>query len=300
MKTCLPAFLVSTLAAVAHPSHDSSMLVTAPSVPSEVSIIVEGAVRVIRANGMPDHPTGAFPVRGNPNRIGPQRYEFRVPARPERAAEATPVNMNFFGVAVNGVIFDAAAAEWWQDDRTSGWQYEALGGGRNLGIDPQHAHVQPTGAYHYHGLPTALLNRLTSGEKKIVLLGWAADGFPIYGPWIPTDRQDMTSALKRAGSSYRLKPGDRPDGPGGSHDGTYVRDWSYVAGAGDLDEFNGREGVTPEFPGGTYYYVVTDEFPFVPRMWRGTPDNSFMRRGPAGGPGRDGGKRKKAPPQKSV
>ena len=30
----------------------------------------------------------------------------------------------------------------------------------------------------------------------------------------------------------------------------------YVDGLGTLDEANGRSGVTPEFPNGTYYYII--------------------------------------------
>ena len=295
MKTKLLALFAGALAASGHPVHENTAAVPVPA-KSEVSITLDGTSRVIRANGIPDHMTGAFPVRGNPNAIAAQRYEFRMPAKPKRAPQPTAVNMNLFGVAVNGVVFDAWANEWWRDDRTSGWQYEALGGGRNLGIDVQHAHVQPTGAYHYHGPPAALLNRLTNGAEKMALVGWAADGFPIYGPWIPSDPKNITSTLKRATSSYRLKRGTRAGGPGGEYDGTYVQDWEYVAGLGALDECNGRDGVTPEFPGGTYYYVLTDDFPFIPRFWRGTPDDSFMRRGPAGGRGPGGGK--KGPPKK--
>ncbi|MFN7138259.1 MAG: YHYH protein [Limisphaerales bacterium] len=97
--------------------------------------------------------------------------------------------------------------------------------------------------------------------------------------------------LKNLKSSYQLKRSERPNGPGGKHDGTFVQDYEYVAGSGDLDECNGRFGVTPEFPEGTYYYVLTEDFPFIPRKFKGTPDSSFMRKGPAGG-GRPGG-----PPQ---
>ena len=32
---------------------------------------------------------------------------------------------------------------------------------------------------------------------------------------------------------------------------------------------------TVEFPGGTYYYVITNEFPGVPRCFVGTPSNDF-------------------------
>lgn len=279
------------VAATAHPGHENLTAVPWSGEAPQVSVTFEGAYRVVRANGLPDHPTGEFPTRGNPNRIAPQRHEFRVALAPRPNARPTEVGMSLFGVAVNGVVFDAAAAEWWRDDRAGGWQYEALGGGRNLGLDREHAHVQPTGAYHYHGLPNALLERLTGGRPRFVLVGWAADGFPIYGPWIPADPADPAAQPRRAQTSYRLRSGERPDGPGGRPDGTFVRDWEYVAGSGDLDECNGRTGRTPEYPDVTYYYVLTDEFPFIPRLWRGTPDPSFQRRGPPpGGAGRKKGR----------
>jgi len=55
---------------------------------------------------------------------------------------------------------------------------EALSGARPLGIDQNSAHVQPNGAYHYHGVPTGLVALL--GPQRPVLIGWAADGFQIY------------------------------------------------------------------------------------------------------------------------
>jgi hypothetical protein len=78
-----------------------------------------------------------------------------------------------------------------------------------------------------------------------------------------------------------------------------------VPGHGDLDEFGGRTGVTPEFPEGTYYYLLTEEFPFIPRKLKGTPDPTFNKMrmdahanlGGQGGPGAKGGKKgKKGPP----
>ena len=86
-------------------------------------------------------------------------------------------------------------------------------------------------------------------------------------------------------ASYRLKPGQRPGGPGGSYDGRFTADYEYVKGSGDLDECNGRFGVTPEFPQGTYHYYLTEEFPYIGRLWRGTPDPSFFKRGPWPRPG---------------
>ncbi len=44
--------------------------------------------------------------------------------------------------------------------------------------------------------------------------------------------------------------------------GTFQQDYEYVAGSGDLEECNGRTGVTPGFPGGIYDYYATDSLPF--------------------------------------
>jgi len=163
-----------------------------------------------------------------------------------------------------------------------------------LGVDSSHAHVQPNGAYHYHGIPTGLVAALTDGKPKMVIVGWAADGFPIYNNLGHADPKNANSPLRTLKSSYRVKSGVRPSGPGGKYDGLYVNDYEYVPGAGDLDDCNGVFSPTPEYPDGIYHYVLTEQFPYVPRMWRGTPDQSF-RRGPGGpggggpgGPGRGG------------
>jgi hypothetical protein len=253
---------------------------------NRVSITIEGGYRVIRANGLPDHPPGQFPNRHNPNRIAAQNYSFRVPLHPQTNVPPTRLGMNPFGVAVNGVVFDPGAAEWWNGDRN--WQYEPLSGAINLGVDASNAHVQPNGAYHYHAIPTGLLARLSGGKTKMVLVGWAADGFPIYGPWSYRDAKNTNSPLKKMTSSYRVKRGARPDGPGGNYDGSFVADYEFANGAGDLDECNGRFGVTPEFPAGTYYYLLTEDWPFIPRQFKGTPDASFLRKGPPGGFRREG------------
>jgi hypothetical protein len=59
-----------------------------------------------------------------------------------------------------------------------------------------------------------------------------------------------------------------------------VQDYEWAHGNGDLDERNGHIGATPEYPNGIYHYVLTSEFPFVPRIWRGTPDASFTHPSP--------------------
>jgi len=286
-----PALLALAVAPlIAQPDHSANHRTDVRPVPAtepppalnRVSITIEGDRRVIVSNGLPDHATGAFPNPGNPNRIAEQHYRFTMPAKPVANPAATPIRNQPFGIAVNGVLFDPGTAEFWQDDRGSGWHYDANGNAFSLGLDSNDAHVQPNGAYHYHGIPVALLARLSGGKPAMTLLGWAADGFPIYGVWGYRSAMDSASGLVTLKSSYWLKKGLRPASggqPGGAYDGVFVEDFEYVAASGDLDECNGRRGVTPEFPEGTYYYVLTADFPFIPRAFRGTPDASFERRG---------------------
>jgi hypothetical protein len=253
-----------------------------PPAENQVTITIEGDDRVILANGIPNHKTGQFPNRGNPNRISVQRHEYRVPAAPKVADRITPMHGEF-GVAVNGVPFDPGAGEFY--DGEPGWQYEPLSGAIDLGIDVSHAHVQPTGKYHYHGLPTGLIDSIeVQAGSHSPLIGWAADGFPMYAVYGYSDPKDANSPIKKLTSSYRLKPGDRPGGnaPSGKYDGTFVRDYEFVEGTGDLDQCNGRFTVAPEYPGGTYAYFMTEQWPVVPRNYRGTQSADF-RHGPGGG-----------------
>ncbi|MCB1228953.1 MAG: YHYH protein [Verrucomicrobiae bacterium] len=251
----------------------------------------------VRANGIPDHRVGAFPNRGNPNSITEQGYDIVIPSDPRPAPRATS-QFGPFGIALNGVMLDPGAAEYWQGDPSLGWTYEALGGAVALGIDENHAHVQPTGAYHYHGLPTLYLKQLGVGaDRHSAQIGWAADGFPIYALYGYREAKNPASGIVKLQSSYRLKSGKRPtepDGPGGTYDGAFVQDYEYVEGGGDLDECNGRFCVTPEYPEGTYAYFLTEAWPVIPRLFRGTPvplreEGRGGGPGPGGPPGRDFG-----------
>ncbi|NDH64272.1 MAG: YHYH protein [Alphaproteobacteria bacterium] len=129
-------------------------------------------------------------------------------------------------------------ARYWNDDRRSGWMIEALSVVRPLGIDLNNAHVQPDGSYRYHGVPIGMVDKL-GRRAGLLLVGWAADGFPIY----------VDPGLR---PSWRLKAARDPGGPAGKPDGTYWLNYEYVRGLGELDESNGRAGATPEFPKGTY------------------------------------------------
>lgn len=276
------AAMASYSLAMAHEGHDhaakSQSVDRSRTVAPVVEIIVKGPYRIITSNALPDHDTGQFPNRGNPHTMSPQSIELRVPVVPREATAAIENTRGFFGIALNGVPFEPHTAEYWNNDRSSGWRMEVKSPNHSLGLDENNAHVQRSGLYHYHGPPTGLISR----EDGMVHVGWAADGYPIYSDLGYKDPDDPTSPLIRLRSSWQLKEGSRPippSGPGGGHDGRYEKDFHYKANSGDLDEFNGRSGKTPEFPDGTYYYVVTDAFPFLSRSFKGVPDSSFQSKG---------------------
>ncbi len=248
---------------------------------SRANVTVEGGWRVIRANGIPNHQTGVFPNSGNPNRIAEQSTLVRLPLDPEIASRPLVVGPGPFGWAMNGVPFEPVAAEYYLGRPSTGWRYEALSGAVPLGLDANHAHVQPSGAYHYHGLPTLLLEAFdVPSDRHSPLIGWAADGFPIYALAGHADPSDAGSPVIEMTSSYRRKVGRRPSGgdnPGGYYDGTFVTDYEFRVGSGTLDQCNGRTTVTPEFPEGTYAYFLTQDWPVIPRCFRAPPVSGFRR-----------------------
>ncbi len=277
---------------------------------NEVSITTDQNYRYITSNGIP-YWHGQFPNAHNPNAVSAQKYNFRMPLNPRISGRTTPLQGYMdFGVALDGVPFDPGTAAFW--NRNPNWHYEALSGKINLGLDANNAHVQPNGAYHYHGIPTELTDHQSTALHSAIV-GYAADGFPIYALYGYTDPKDPNSPVKELSSSYHLKSGQRPSGnqgPGGEYDGTFTADYEYMAGTGDLDECNGRFGITPDYPQGTYAYFITDTFPIVSRCFKGTPDQSFVKemgqgrgQGPGGrrgGPGRGMGQGRNGPPREFV
>jgi hypothetical protein len=157
---------------------------------------------------------------------------------------------------------------------TDMWRIEALGQTTfNFGVDTNNAHVQPGGVYHYHGMPTGLLTNAgaTSATPKMVLVGWAGDGYPVYARYCYTNAMDATSAVKVCAGSF-VKDATADAGRPSTAlvpIGAFLSDWSYSAGSGDLDDCNGRTGVTPEFPNGIYYYMATDTYPYFSRCLKG-------------------------------
>src|SRR6185436_844844 len=199
MKMRKPALLIAIAlpcAGLAQPADTRPSSATTTLGENKVTITVTGGERVIAANGLPNHTTGQFPGRGNPNRISAQVYNFHIPTKPQTHATPRDARGAWFGVALNGVPFEPGTGEFWNNQRE--WNYEAKSGFIDLGLDLNNAHVQPTGAYHYHGLPTGLMAKLGGDDgKKMLLVGWAADGFPIYTSYAHGVAMDAKSPLKK-------------------------------------------------------------------------------------------------------
>ncbi len=190
-------------------------------------------------------------------------------------------------------------------------------------FDPANAHQPSDGTYHYHTNPYGLRYQLGDNinygsgvytEDSVSpthspILGFAFDGYPVYGPYGYGTAMDSGSTVRRMVSGYTLRNGSNgttnlsvtgrhtipqwsattyshsvtltpgqygPNVSGAFPLGRYAEDYDYLGDLGftqgttfDLDMYNGRTCVTPEYPGGTYAYFVamnSDGTPAYPYM----------------------------------
>ena len=250
---------------------------TVLGVTSLYSESIVGSTRNISINGIANHNVGVFPNAGNPNTIAVSNDEFSVTTNPSLSSNTTIGQGYNTAVLFSGVTVDPYTAEFFQGSNgtNTNWNITALQSTRDLGLDCNNAHVQPTGKYHYHGAPTQFIEDLSSSNVEMIKVGYAADGFPIYYKYGYADDNTTIVAYQ---SGYELKTtargGDGLSAPDGCSDGYYFQDYEYVTGVSDLDECNGKTGKTPESDS-EYYYIITDNFPSVPLCFSGTPNNSF-------------------------
>ena len=265
---------------------------------SEFNMTTTNNERIISSNNIPDHLVGLFGGgQGslNPNEISPQFENYVISCIPtvnptltsllNDAGQGQNLGPQYaFGIMLNGIELDPVAAEPFPhngnlSDPNNNWEWNKEALNVNLGLDCNNGHVQPNGKYHYHATPVSYLNSLGLSNNEMTLIGYAADGFPIYYKYAYSVADNNSSNIQIMKSSYQLKSGDRPgDGitaPCDEYNGVYSNDYEYVENLGTLDEANGRSGVTPEYPNGTYYYVLTDDFPGIPRYFKGSPSDSF-------------------------
>ena len=259
----------------------------------------------VTATGVPAYPTGPFNDR-NPSQAEDQQAIFRLPLNPQENT-GTPISTNGgnIGIFINGVaLFDYRDGVAWNPQTndicggpgrdacpggarvTQAWNRDAVPAERE-GFDCAKGHPA-RGNYHHHQNPSAFkldLN-VTSDICNLYdaeglygldstahspLIGFAYDGFPIYGGY-GYRNADGTGGITRIKSSYALRDitertehadgTDVDDGPPVSAEyflGYFREDYGYTPPATEdyLDEHNGRFCVTPEYPEGTYAYFAT-------------------------------------------
>ena len=221
----------------------------------------------VNASGVPTYTIGPWPQ--NPNTVTNQNKLFRFPRNPVvNAGTKTATPLGAIGVWVNGVaIYNALDAHSYNNQNI--WHQNAVVVEAG-GFDACLGHPPPSGQYHHHQHPICL-DTADPGVHS-PLLGFAFDGFPVYGPYGYANA-DGSGGVARIRSSYRLRNittrTTLPDGtvlapaqygPAVSATyplGYYVEDFEFVGGLGDLDAYNGRMAVTPEYPAGTYAYYTT-------------------------------------------
>lgn len=212
------------------------------------------------------------PWTGDPNIPSNQNFVFRIPRAPQQNTGALDsVGLGQMAVWSNGVAaYNASDAMTYNNDgvwHRNAYYFEGSSFDNCLG------HPDQSGCYHHHVNPTCLYNSKDSTHHSPII-GYAFDGYPIYGAYGYANPTNASSGIKRMTPSYQLrtKMVNRDTLPNGTvlssanygpavsasyPLGDFLEDYTYVASSGDLDEHNGRYCVTPDYPGGTYAYFVT-------------------------------------------
>jgi len=207
----------------------------------------------------------------------PREFVYRFPIFPrQEQGRHAHVSSEYVGAFVNGVpIYNQFEAASYQGQNF--WHYDLIArnddGSRTVAGHPRKDLTQQQ-------RPGLIESLIPGNGQHSPIIGYAFDGFPVYGPW-----GNGAEGVRRMRSSYRLRqitdrqklpdgtvlsPGQYGPAVGGEYPlGTFVEDYEYAPGSGDLDEFNGRVVKTPNYPDGIYaYFLSTDEkgklaFPYL-------------------------------------
>jgi hypothetical protein len=260
----------------------------------------------VTTTGVPSYITGPF-MDGNPSLATNQNAIFKVPLNPaQNTGTLTVTTGGNIGIFINGVaLFDYRDGVAWNPSTNAlcggpgnppcpggpaavmSWNRDAVPA-EKPGFDCSKGHPA-MGNYHHHQNPSAFKLDLTvisnvcdlydadglyviDSNAHSPLIGYAYDGFPIYGAY-GFKNADGTGGITRIKSGYQLRNittrtvwadgTDVPDGPAVSTTyplGYFREDYEFVSHAGQadyLDEHNGRFCVTPEYPNGIYCYFAT-------------------------------------------
>ncbi|MFT6166485.1 MAG: hypothetical protein ACJAV5_000145 [Vicingaceae bacterium] len=260
----------------------------------------------VTTQGIPSYPTGPF-LDGNPSLASAQNAIYQIPRIPVQNT-GTPQSTvgDNIGVFVNGVsLFDYRDGVAWNPNTnalcggpgnpmcpggpqaTMDWNRDAIPA-EMVGFECSKGHPA-MGNYHHHQNPSAfnldkvvlsnICNLYAANGLYLIdstvyspLIGFAYDGFPIYGAYAFADTNG-TGGITRMKSGYSLRniatrttsptAGTVTSGPVVVSStyflGYFREDYEFIASTATdvLDEHNGRFCVTPEYPNGTYAYFAT-------------------------------------------
>ena len=251
----------------------------------------------ITATGVPSYTTGPF-LDGNPSQAQDQNAIFKFPLNPQQnTGTLTSTSMGNIGIFIDGTaLFNSKDGVAWNPNTnalcggpgnppcpggpnaTMDWTRDAVLAEMD-GFDCSKGHPA-MGNYHHHQNPSAFKLDLSvvsticnlydadglyviDSAQHSPLLGFAYDGFPVYGAY-GYKNTDGTGGITRIMSGYQLQSiTTRNNGPavGATYFlGYFNEDYEYISHPNDqeyLDEHNGRFCVTPEYPNGTYAYFAT-------------------------------------------
>lgn len=234
---------------------------------ANIAIKTTKLFRYFKINGVPDLSLIGFPRAANKGAPESQRYTLRTPLNPLYAKYLPSQSQQTelpFGIALNGVLITRGPDDYWK----------------------------------INNHPIFKNTLLNLRQRRVpTLIGYAADGFPIYGPYGFKHAEDSQSELIELKTSFRLRKQKKvtPSTKAGETDtiattssadtpltenknAKLIGEYEYIDKLGDLDDYNGRFGVTPEYPNGTYYYVISNSYPFIPIALREEPDKTFRPR----------------------
>ena len=259
----------------------------------------------VNTTGIPAYVTGPF--LGNPSLATSQNAIFKIALNPTaNTGTLSSTTGGNIGIFINGVaLFDYRDGVAWNSTTNAlcgGPGNPPCPGGPNAnmpwnrdavpaekpGFDCSKGHPA-MGNYHHHQNPSAFkldLQVISSicdiydadglyvidSLQHSSLIGFAYDGFPIYGAY-GYKNADGTGGIARIESGYQLRNisvrthwadgTDVADGPAVSSTyplGYFREDYEFIAHTGQqqyLDASNGRFCVTPEYPNGMYCYFAT-------------------------------------------
>ncbi len=260
----------------------------------------------VSTKGIPAYPTGPF-LDGNPSVSEDQDAIFKIPLNPvENTGTPQATTPGNIGVFINGVaLFDYRDGVAWNTAANAlcggpgnppcpggpgavmDWNRDAVPA-EMAGFDCSKGHPA-MGNYHHHQNPSAFkldINVISTicnlydadglymidPTQHSPLIGFAYDGFPIYGAY-GYKNADGTGGIVRIKSGYQLRSitdrstwadgTDVNNGPAINATyplGYFREDYEFIAHPGEedyLDDHNGRFCVTPEYPEGTYAYFAT-------------------------------------------